>query len=34
VIVKVGSDGKVKIRNNSGQTHVIFDVVGYFGPAN
>ena len=34
VMVKVGADGKVNIRNNSGSTHVIFDVVGYFGPTN
>jgi len=30
VMVKVGTDGKVKIYNAAGQTHVIFDVVGYF----
>lgn len=30
VAVKVGADGNVKVRNNSGTTHVIFDVVGYF----
>ena len=33
VMVKVGvADGKVKIFNFSGQTNVIFDVAGYFGP--
>ncbi len=33
VMVKVGAgDGKVKAFNAVGQTHVIFDVVGYFGP--
>ena len=33
VVVKVGvADGKVKVYNFSGQTHVIFDVVGYFAP--
>ena len=32
VIVKVGSGGNVKIYNNNGQVHVIFDAVGYFGP--
>lgn len=33
VIVKVGAlDGNVKIYNNNGQVHVIFDVVGYFAP--
>lgn len=30
VMVKVGPDGNVKLRNDSGYTHVIFDVVGYF----
>jgi hypothetical protein len=33
VIVKIGaSDGNVKVYNAAGQTHVIFDAVGYFGP--
>ena len=32
VIVRVGSFGNVKIYNNNGQVHVIFDAVGYFGP--
>jgi len=32
VIVKVGSGGNVQAYNNSGGVHVIFDVVGYFGP--
>ena len=31
VTVKVGADGKVKVYNNSGSTHVIFDVVGWYG---
>jgi hypothetical protein len=30
VMVKVGLDGNVKVYNAVGQTHVIFDVVGYF----
>ena len=30
VIVKVGPDGAVGIRNNSGWAHVIFDVAGYY----
>lgn len=30
VVAKVGADGKVSIRNNSGSTHVVADVVGYF----
>ena len=30
VTVKVGPDGKVKVYNAGGQTHVIFDVVGYY----
>lgn len=33
VIVKLGTGGKVSIRNQAGQTHVLADVVGYFGPA-
>jgi hypothetical protein len=33
VIVKVGvSDGNVRVYNAAGQTHVIFDAVGYFAP--
>jgi hypothetical protein len=32
VIVRVGSGGHVQVYNNSGQVHVIFDVVGYFAP--
>jgi len=32
VIAKVGPDGKVKVYNYRGQTHVIFDVTGWFGP--
>jgi len=31
VIVKVGGDGNVRAYNAVGQTHVIFDTVGYFG---
>ena len=31
VIVKVGPDGKVKLYNCCGQTHVIFDVMGWYG---
>src|SRR5439155_26518668 len=31
VIVKVGPDGKVKLYNCCGQTHAIFDVVGWYG---
>jgi len=30
VVVKLGPGGKVSIRNQSGQTHVIADVVGYY----
>ncbi|MEZ5145257.1 MAG: hypothetical protein R2726_22505 [Acidimicrobiales bacterium] len=30
VTVKVGTDGKVQVFNNSGSAHVILDVVGYF----
>ena len=33
VTVKMGSDGKVKIWNLTGQTHVVADVFGYYGPA-
>jgi len=32
VIVKVGLGGKVTVFNNSGETHVIFDIVGWYGP--
>jgi hypothetical protein len=31
VIAKVGADGSVSVYNDAGSTHVIFDVVGYFG---
>lgn len=31
VVAKVGPDGKVSIYNQAGTTHVIFDVVGWFG---
>ena len=32
VIVTLGADGNVKVYNAAGEVHVIFDVVGYFGP--
>ncbi len=32
VTVKLGTDGKVAIANNTGATHVVVDVVGYFDP--
>lgn len=31
VVAKVGVDGKVLIYNNSGSTHVVVDVVGWYG---
>ncbi|MBW3547043.1 MAG: S8 family serine peptidase [Actinobacteria bacterium] len=31
VVAKVGSGGKVSLHNNSGQIHVIADVVGWYG---
>jgi hypothetical protein len=31
VTVKVGADGNVKVYNAAGSTHVIFDVVGWYG---
>ncbi|MDP9402359.1 MAG: fibronectin type III domain-containing protein [Actinomycetota bacterium] len=31
VVAKVGADGSVSVYNEAGSTHVIFDVVGYFG---
>jgi hypothetical protein len=31
VVAKVGSGGKVSLFNNSGHTHLIADVVGYYG---
>ena len=33
VIVPVGADGKVRIYNNPGSTHVVADVVGYLRQA-
>ena len=34
VTVKVGANGKVRLYNAAGQTHVIFDVVGWYGDAS
>ncbi|MGH9154146.1 MAG: PKD domain-containing protein, partial [Acidimicrobiales bacterium] len=31
VLAKVGPDGKVAVYNNAGTTHVVLDVVGWFG---
>jgi hypothetical protein len=31
VMAKVGADGKVSVYNNAGTTHVVLDVVGWFG---
>ena len=31
VVVKVGSDGKIKLYNPAGSTDVIIDVVGWYG---
>src|SRR5207247_7561375 len=33
VTVKVGTDGNVMVYNAAGQTHVILDVVGWYGGA-
>ncbi len=33
VLAKVGTDGKVSVYNLTGTTHVIFDVVGWYGGA-
>lgn len=33
VSVPVGSDGNVRVYNNAGSTHVVFDVVGWFAPS-
>ena len=33
VMATVGADGKVSIYNNAGSSHVVADVVGWFGPA-
>jgi hypothetical protein len=30
VVAKVGSNGQISIYNNTGSTHVIVDVLGYF----
>ena len=32
VVAKVGTDGKIGAFNNSGEAHVIADVVGWYGP--
>ncbi len=32
VTVKVGANGKVRVFNAAGQTHIVFDVVGWYGP--
>ena len=32
LIAKLGADGMLQLRNNSGQVHVIVDVVGWLGP--
>jgi len=32
VMVPIGSDGKISVFNNSGESDVIVDVLGYFGP--
>lgn len=32
VITKVGPDGKVRLRNDRGDTHLLVDVAGYFTP--
>ena len=34
VVAKVGTDGKVSVYNHAGSSHVIFDVVGWFGTAD
>ncbi len=31
-VARLGNDGQVSIFNNNGSTHVVADVVGYFGP--
>ncbi|MDP9019821.1 MAG: hypothetical protein M3N25_03300, partial [Actinomycetota bacterium] len=31
VVAKVGTNGKVSLFNNSGETHIVADVVGYYG---
>lgn len=33
VMAKVGAEGRVSIYNNAGTSHVIIDVVGWFGPS-
>ncbi len=30
VVAKVGADGKVAVYNNTGSTHVVLDVVGWY----
>jgi hypothetical protein len=31
VMVKIGTNGKISFSNNTGSTHVVLDVVGYYG---
>ncbi len=33
-VVKVGPDGKIKLRNNSGSVHLILDVAAFHGPSS
>jgi hypothetical protein len=33
VLASVGREGKVRLRNNSGDTHLVVDLSGWFGPA-
>jgi hypothetical protein len=33
VLASVGREGKVRLRNNSGETHLIVDISGWYGPA-
>jgi hypothetical protein len=33
VLASVGREGKVRLRNNSGSTHLVVDLSGWFGPA-
>jgi hypothetical protein len=34
VVAKVGTDGKVRVYNQAGKVHVIFDAVGWYGGAD
>jgi hypothetical protein len=32
VTTRLGTDGKIRVDNQAGSTHVIMDIYGYYGP--